>query len=204
MNLQSDKCVNDFSKSVYPANFDNSAFVSKNLKNTEYNRLTEDPCYINRREDDNAKRLKFYTTNHNDLINAQTERNNFFGINIENNLYTPSPENIDKYSNLVNGDKGGVMSQCKTRYNLPALPVQLPYRGQASRGDVDIEDSFRNYNELKKNSCLPKDTTFYNRSFYMFPGIETPDASKSVEAYVNGFRLGRNGDPTRFCDRFDC
>jgi hypothetical protein len=193
----------DLSAGLYPANFDDSSFTL--LSKNEFNRLSEDLCYKKTREQDNNKRLKFYTTNHADLANAQSERNNFFGIDIEQNLFVPNPENIDKLSGLRNGTLAGTMTNCRLRNEFGQLPLQMPFKGQVSRGDVCKEDSLRNYVEPKKNACLPKDTEYYKRHFSIFDDtlkIETPNALKSVERPELGFQLGRVGAPSRFDSKF--
>lgn len=190
-----------FSAQLYPANFDDNSF-NQYTKN-EYNRLSEDDCYKNRRDNDNNKRLKFYTTNYIDLANAQTTRNNFFGIDIEDNQFVPAPQVIDKYSSLVNGQDGNQLTNCKVRNGFGQLPVQLPFKGQGHHGDVCIEDTLRNYLDPKKQSCLPKETNFYNRSFEIFSNdIEVPMAIKSVETSDKGFYLGRVGLSSRFDHRY--
>jgi hypothetical protein len=190
----------NMSAGLYPANFDESSFnlLSKN----EFNRLSEDLCYKKTREQDNNKRLKFYTTNYADLANAQTERNNFFGIDIEQNLYVPNPQNIDKLSGLRNGTLAGTMTNCNLRNEYGQLPIQMPFRGQVSRGDVCTEDSLRNYIEPKNNACLPKDTEYYKRHFGIFDSIEVPNALNSVETPQSGFQLGRVGEASRFNSKF--
>ena len=62
---------------MYPANFDNSEFTK--YKNNEFNRLNEDLCYNQQKDQANNKKLKFVTTNHIDLLEAK-DKLNFFGI----------------------------------------------------------------------------------------------------------------------------
>lgn len=192
-----------FNAQLYPANFDDSAF--KQYTKNEFNKLSEDACYKIRREEDNKQRLKHFTTNFVDLANAQVTRNNFFGIDIQDNMFVPAPQVIDEYSSLVNSKNGGQLTNCKVRNGFGQLPIQAPYRGQAAHGDVDIEDSIRIYLEPKYNSCLPKDPEYQKRSFAIFDDsqrIETPDAQKSVENKDNGFEKGRVGLPSRFQAKF--
>jgi outer membrane protein assembly factor BamE (lipoprotein component of BamABCDE complex) len=187
---------------LYPANFDDSEFAKR--KNNEFNRLNEDLCYNQEKDKSNQKKLKFVTTNHIDLLEAK-EKQNFFGIGIRDQLFVPG-EQIDAYSSLINGESGSILTNCNVRNGFGQLPVPTtPYRGQVSRGDVLVEDLMRNNIEVRKNSCLPRDTFFHNRSFYIFDDkldIQTPQAIKSVETPQIGFELGRNGVPSRFMDRF--
>jgi hypothetical protein len=187
---------------LYPANFDDAEFTK--YKNNEFNRLNEDLCYNQQKDFSNNKKLKFVTTNHRDLIEAK-EKLNFFGMGIKDQLFVPG-DKIDTYSNLVNGHDGNQLTQCNVRNGFGQLPVPTtPYRGQLQHGDVVIEDSIRNILEVKKNSCLPRDSEFQKRSFTIFnnsQNIQEPQAIKSVETPAVGFALGRNGMATRFIDKF--
>lgn len=187
---------------MYPANFDNLEFTK--YKNNEFNRLNEDLCYNQQKDQANNKKLKFVTTNHIDLLEAK-DKLNFFGIGMRDQLFVPG-ENIDTYSSLLNGKDGQILTNCNVKNGFGQLPVPTtPYRGQLSRGDVLIEDSIRNNIEVKKNACLPREADFYNRSFTIFNDkldIQTPQAIKSVEGTQDGFELGRNGLPSRFLERY--
>jgi hypothetical protein len=190
------------SGSIYFGNFDDSSFAP--YENTDSTRLTSDPCAIQAKNLDNDKKLKYITTNHVDLIEAK-DKLNFFSIGLKDTLFVPT-EKVDTYSSLLNGSAGGELTNCKVRNGFGQLPIPtLPFRGQVSHGDVTIEDSIRNQNQLRKNSCLPRDTKFEQRSFSIFDeskGIETPQAIKSVEKREDGFAFGRMGASTRFIDRF--
>jgi len=169
----------------------------KKRPSQELNRVIDDPCAIQQRGVDNAKKLKFITTNHIDLINARNELN-FFGIGVRDQLFVPS-DSVDTYSSLLNGDRGSIITNCNVKYGLGQLPVPtLPSRHQLYHGDVTVEDSMRNEYQSNRNACLPRETEFYNRHFYVFDpskGIEVPDATKSVA----GPELGpRGGEPSRF------
>lgn len=186
---------------IYPANFDYSSF--EKYKMNEYNKLSEDDCYNQSKNNDNNKKLKFVTTNYIDLLEAN-EKLNFFGIASKNGVFVPG-EQIDTYSNLLNGKNGGTLTNCNVRNGFGQLPIlTTPYRGQSHHGNVIIEDSIRNFIQVKKNSCLPKDNQFQNRSFAIFDNtIEVPQAIKSVETPSVGFSSGRNGTNTRFDNKFE-
>lgn len=191
------------SASVYPANWSGSEF--EKYKQQEFNRQNEDLCYNQMRDSDNNKRLKFYTTNHADLLDSK-DKLNFFSIGVRDQLFVPS-EKIDDYSNLINSKNGGIITHGKYKQEFGQLPLStLPYRGQVSRGDVLIEDSkVRGWVNPKKNACLPRDPNFEQRSFAIFDDsqlIETPNAFKSVETPEIGFGLGRNGVPSRFINKY--
>lgn len=187
---------------LYPANFDDSEFAKR--RNNEFNRLNEDLCYNQQKDKANNKKLKFVTTNHIDLLEAK-EKLNFFGIGLRDHLFVPG-DRIDTYSSLLNGQGGQILTNCNVRTGFGQLPVPTtPYRGQVAHGDVLIEDSIRNNIEVRKNSCLPRESDFHNRSFSIFDDkldIHTPQAIKSVETPQIGFELGRNGMPSRFVDKF--
>ena len=186
----------------YFQNFDDARF--KDLAKNEFNRLIDDQCAIQARNNDNSKKLKFITTNHIDLIDAKSKLN-FFGIGMKDQLFVPS-ESIDNYSNLLNGSNGGTLTNCNVRNGFGQLPTPtLPYKGQAQHGDVVVEDNIRNYIEVRKNACLPRESNFEQRSFTIFNqavGVELPQAEKSVETPQAGFQFGRLGMGTRYTDRF--
>lgn len=188
---------------LYPANFNDSTFLK--YQKMEYNNLKEDECYNQLKEGDNQVRLKYYTNNFADLIRGQAVKDNFFGMTKEDNMWVPSPSVIDKYSNLVNGKNGLELTNPRIKNEFGMLPIQAPYMGQSSRGDVDIEDNIRNYIQVKKHSCLPYDNNFEQRSFAIFDenqNIEVPKPMKSVETPENGFKNGQVGTNTRFDNRF--
>lgn len=194
---------NPVSSQLYPANFDDSSF--NKFKTNEFNRLNSDACYNQQKDVSNNKKLKFVTTNFKDLIDAK-EKLNFFGIGMRDQLFVPS-DKIDTYSNLLNGQNGDVLTNCKVKNGFGQLPMPtMPYRGQLHHGDVTIEDSMREIQEVNKKSILPRDNNFQTRSFAIFTptlDIPIPQAVQSVETPQIGFQLGRNGDPTRFSQKYD-
>jgi hypothetical protein len=191
------------SVSVYPANWSGGSEFEK-YKMTEFNRQNNDLCYNQRKDFDNAKKMKYMTWNGVDLLKAR-ENYNFFGISVQDHLTVPG-EKIDNWSELLNGKNGGELTNCNTKYGFGQLPYPTtPYSGQIAHGDVITEDKIRNNIEVKKRSCLPIDKNFYTRSFTIFDdklNIETPQALKSVEMPSNGFELGRNGISTRFTNKY--
>ena len=179
--------------SVYPINFNGSDFEKQKMN--EFNRLNEDACYNELKDFGNEKQIKFYTTNFADLLNAQKEKN-FFGMTMKEGVFVPG-DKIDTYSSLLNGE----LTNCNVKHTFGQLPIPTtPYQGQLQHGDIYTEDTFRNNVEPKKNSCLAKDTKYYNRSFSIFdsPLIEEPMAMNSVETLQKGFNMGRQGMSTRF------
>jgi hypothetical protein len=179
-------------------------YNNSNLVNTEFekvnfrenNRTLDDPCAIQQRDGDNGKKLKYMTTTFRELVEAK-DNLNFFGMTMKDQLFVPS-EQVDKYSEMLNGKGGNLLTQCNTKNGFGQLPFPtMPSKYQLSRGDVQIEDSMRNLTEVNKNSCNPRDTLYYNRYFYIFDdkqGIDTPNALKSVEPD----NFTRGGVDTRF------
>jgi hypothetical protein len=186
----------------YFSNFDDEKF--KSLQKNEMNKLSDDDCYIKSRNNDNSKKLKFITTNHIDLIENK-DKLNFFGYSIKDQLFVPG-EKMDTYSNLLNGQHGGQLTNCNVRNGFGQFPQMSNYRGQLFHGNVTIEDNLQKSSDtVKKTACLPKGINFYNRSFNIFDeaqGIDVPNAIKSVEMPSNGFALGRSGMNSRFDKRF--
>jgi hypothetical protein len=163
----------------------------------EMNRTIDDPCAMQVRKSENNKKFKFVTTNHLDLLNAKSDLN-FFGMTVKHHLFVPS-EKVEDYSKLRNGESGGKLTNINVRHGFGQLPLPtLPSRYQQYHGDITIEDSMRNLLNVKKNSCNPREDTYYDRSFDLFDdklGIETPDPTKSIVFGTRG------GVSTRFLPR---
>jgi len=163
---------------TYFSNFDNSSFNVN--KPREFNKLIDDGCDIQQRNYSNDKKLKFVTTTYRDLIDAK-KKLNYFGVDIKDQLFTPDYL-MDDESKLWLGVTGGRLTNCNVRHEFGELPLPtMPSRYQLYHGDVSTEDNIRNYYEPNKNSCNPRDSEYYKRSFYLFEGIEVPEAMKSVE-----------------------
>ena len=138
----------------YGSNFNDTDFHK--FKAAEFNKTIDDPCALQQRANDNTKKLKFVTTNHIDLLEAK-DRNNFFGIGVRDQLFVPG-EKIDDYSSLLNGGSGHALTNCNVKNGFGQLPMPtVPSRYQLFHGDVDTEDKLRNYYEVNKNSCNPRE-----------------------------------------------
>ena len=184
------------SSSIYSANFDDEVF--KKYVPLENNRGIYDDCAEQRRNLDNNKKLKFVTTNHADLLNAQEEKN-FFGIAVRDQLFVPS-DKINSYSELLNGKEGNKLTNPNIKTDLGQLPLTtMPYKGQVAHGNVDIENAVRPVLNINKYSCIPKVSDYYKKSFQIFEGTgaETPNPINSVEYSEKGFAKGRGGINTR-------
>ena len=173
----------------YFSNFDDSNFNKQ--KPREFNKLKDDPCDIAQRNAGNDKALKFVTTSFRDLADAKTKMN-YFGIDIKDQLFTPDYL-MDEDSKLRLGVTGGQLTNQNARHELGGLPLPtMPSRFQLYHGDVGIEDTMRNYIGQNKKSCNPQNYNFHDRSFYMFEGLEKPDATKSIEEKI------RCGESSRY------
>lgn len=183
----------------YFSNFDNTSFDKE--KPREFNRLRDDPCDIKQRNYSNEKTLKFTTTTFRDLHDSNRVKNHF-AIGIDDQLFVPT-KYIDTYSNLLNGNSGNIMTNCNNRSELGELPLPtMPSRYQLFHGNVDIEDKMRNMIDINKTSSNPRDTMYYNRSFYLFNEcVDKPNPLDSVEEkircgvstrYPNGIKQGKN------------
>jgi len=177
---------------LYNSNFDKSDFQETNFR--EFNKTIDDPCAQQQRQEDNEKKLKFVTTNFRDLIEAKDSLN-FYGMTVKDSLFVPA-DKMDQDSSLRQGEIGGILTNCNTKNGFGALPLPtMPSRFQMYHGDVEIENSMRNITESNRKSCNPKDNEFFNRSFYIFNNIESPNPLKSVETDAFG---PRGGASTRF------
>ena len=158
------------------------------------NKLIDDPCNISQRNENNNKKIKYVTTNFRDLLEAK-EKLNFFGMTSKDKLFVPAEE-MDRDSKLRHGQNGNILTQCNIRQGFGALPMPTaPSRYQLYHGDVETEDKIRLNFQDNKKSVLPRDNTYYNRSFYIFDdklGIEVPKPEKFVE------KINRVGLSTRF------
>jgi hypothetical protein len=178
---------------LYNSNFDDSEFKSSRR---EFNKTIDDPCAIQQRGYDNTKKLKYITTNHVDLLEAKNKQN-FYGMTIKDQLFVPS-EQMNEYSQLILGEKGNIMTNCNVKNEYGQLPFPtMPSRYQLFHGDVVVEDSMRNKLQSNRKACNPKDSKYYERSFYIFDNktVEEPIPINSVESHDFG---PRGGQGTRF------
>ena len=137
--------------------------------------MKDDTCFSKTQQNDNDSKLKYITTSFTDLINAKKDFN-FFGIDIKDKLFVPS-DKIDQESSL----KYTNTPICHNRDEFKGLPMAtLPARYQGFHGDTTTEYAMGNYIECKRNSCVPKDTDFYKRSFYIFDENNVPKAENSL------------------------
>ena len=138
------------------------------------------------------KKLKFITTNFRDLLDGKDVLN-FYGMASRDQLFVPA-DKIDTYSLLRQGESGNIITNCNIKNEYGQLPFPtMPAKYQLFHGDVGVEDYLQMSNvETQRKACNPNESDFYERSFYIFDGIEKPDPTKSVEQF------NRAGITTRF------
>ena len=161
-------------------------------------RLQDDSCEQQKRGSEDTSKLKYITTNHLDLIEGHSY--NWFGIGIRDQLFVPS-ENMDGDSIL----RYAPLTNCRIKDNYGQLPIPtLPSLHNAHAQDTDKESKMLwPLHDKGQKVCNPRDTDFFNRSFYLFPtelrepgGELKHEAIKSVQQ-TNDYRQGIS---TRFLD----
>lgn len=136
----------------------------------DLNRLKDDKCYKDIKIKSDNHKLRYYTTSFSDLLDAQINKDNFFGLTIKNELFVPTSK-IDIYSDLINGENGMKLTNqytkrgTNTSYPLPTIPGKY----QTAHGDIDIEDNLRmvNINKYQK-SCITIECNHNERTFQLF------------------------------------
>ena len=78
----------------YFSNFDDTKF--KDVQKNEFNRTSDDECFIKSRNNENSKKLKFITTNHIDLLENK-DKLNFFGTASLTNMLDKMSTNQSLY-----------------------------------------------------------------------------------------------------------
>lgn len=151
-------------------------------------RQQDDACEQQKRNEEDGTKLKYVTTNYIDLLNGHKQ--NWFGIALRDQLFTPA-ENMDGDSKL----RYSPLTNCKVRNNFGQLPIPtLPALNNSRAQDTDIESMYMwPIHNREEKSCNPRDTQYYDRSFYVFPEMKH-EAIKSVQT---GSHL-RQGISTRF------
>jgi hypothetical protein len=183
-------------------NYSNFSYIKNNeIKSKQ---TPQNNCYIISQKDDNSARLKYYTTNHVDLLTAK-DKLNAFAIDYRDTLFAPLAKDIDIDSNLTQSK----LTRCKVKHGFGQLPLIIQQKHQLSHNNEKLSEEdkmrFLDYsNNMKKKTCIPRDSDFHNRFFYLFDdskNIEKPDALKSVELPENMWQNLRCGRPTRFDKR---
>ena len=176
--------------------------MSDNTFNSEYKstfsftptrnltRLADDECEQQKRNTEDRTKMKYFTTNHIDLLEGHTQ--NWFGISMRDQLFTPA-ENMDGDSNL----RYAPLTNCKVKNNYGQLPIPtLPALYNAHVQDTDKQAEFIwPLHNRERGECQPRDANFHNRSWYIFPEMKH-QAIKSVQS-SNDYRQGTS---TRFVD----
>jgi len=147
--------------------------------------LQSDGCdysSFSRRERESVKPMKYYTQNFFDEQIVQ-DRGIFFR------------DGIDVPACAVGASSGlriGKMTNVNLPQDLPALPLPTAASYAHGQGPVPAEDKIRPGSLRGKNASQPRDTSFYNRSFYIFdtmPCAPNQDATYVVQK-SNGYYMG--------------
>lgn len=155
-------------------------------------RQQDDECEQQQRNKEDMTKMKYFMTNHVDLLNGHNH--NFFGIGLRDQLFTPA-ENMDGDSYL----RHAPLTNCRVRNNFGQLPLPtLPSLANSRAQDTDLESKYIwPLHNRERKECNPRETTFYDRSFYVFPEeMYKHEAIKSVQK-SNDYRQGVS---TRFMD----
>ena len=145
--------------------FDNSQF-------REFNRMSDDSCYISQKAAGNQKRLKYMTTNVTEDAQFVTEgKVNFMGV--------PALMSAAEFSPQVDTDlKFSAMTQCKGRDDPKTFPLNGPYF-TSTGPTVDLGG----LPSRERGACNVKPTDFQERVYTPFINIEVPDPMKSVYSF---------------------
>lgn len=115
--------------------------------------------------------LKYMTTTTRDF---DLKKSNFFSISARGSLFTPS-ELVDTDTLLTHSS---VNFQVKS--GIGALPLATLPAGYTFK-DVDAENTVRTFSrESSRNSCLERESSFFNRHFEIFGTIPAPVPVNSV------------------------
>ena len=138
--------------------------------NREFTSLKYDYCQMKEQEKRAQKPLKYYTTDFKNLENDSKDLNSFdnkSGQLISNLNFDLSNDEL-RYQQ-VKFDK-----TCRELGELP-FPT-LPFRGNLNFGDIENENKVRFplYENDRRNSVLPRDNEYYNRSFDLFDKEDQP------------------------------
>lgn len=146
-------------------------FISEN-QFREFNRMSDDSCYISQKVAGNQKRLKYMTTNVSQDAQFVTEgKVNFLGV--------PAQMSAAEFSPQVDTDlKFAAATQCKGRDDPKTFPLNGPYfTSTGPTADLSGLPS------RERGACNVKPTEFQDRIYTPFINIEVPDPMKSVYAF---------------------
>lgn len=141
---------------------------------------------LTRDEKQSMKSLKYYTQNFYDK-NIILNR----GINFNDGFGVPGC-NIDKSTTYRNSQ----LTNAKCIQELPPFPMATTANFSKGQGNTLIEDSLRPQNIRVHNSCQPRETNYYNRSFTIFDNlpIKPNGCVDNVVQSSYGYYMG---EPTR-------
>ncbi len=148
--------------------------------------LISDPCNLTRDEIESTKQLKYYTRNFFDENIVQNR-----GIFFNDGFGIPSCE-IDHSTTA----RLGTVTNKNLIQNLPSLPLPTTASFSKGQGSVTIEDKLRPGAERQRKQCNPRDTEYYNRSFYIFDNLPIKP-NECVDNVVQKGPMYRQGVSTR-------
>ncbi len=150
--------------------------------------LENEPCNLDKDEQQSTKSLKYYTQNFFDKEIIQN-RGVFFHSGFNS---VPPPCKIDDDTSA----RFGKMTNINLVQNLPALPLPTTASYYKGQGPVQVEDYIRPQHDRSLKQCNPKDSEFYNRSFYIFDSLPVKP-NECWENYVQTGPSYRQGVDTR-------
>lgn len=139
--------------------------------------LTDDPCYLQTKNNSNVTSYKYMTTSFDDLIKNKEIGN----YSIRHELTSPS-DFIDIHSELLESKITNCLAYRGTDNQLPVSTIPAKY--QLFHGTPEMEDQLRAKDLKQKKSCANVLFNKTARTFAIFDdvnGIETPEPVKAVE-----------------------
>lgn len=140
----------------------------------EFNRLSDDSCYISQKDAGNQKKLKYMTTNisaEGDAKFVTEGKIDFMGVPAVLSAADFSPE-------LDTSLKFAALTQCKGRQDIDAFPLNGPYY-TSSGPNVDL----RGAPSRERGACIPVATEYQDRVYTPFLAAEVPEPIRSVYTF---------------------
>lgn len=170
-------------------------------KQNELTKLSEDSCYIDRRDHDSRKPFKWRTYQHRPF-GCKVESTGYPGQFYWDG-YAPGGCNVDEESR-VNRNPGYQATNLNVHQELPTLPINLPrIRGYFS---ADTESSLRSEATFNNKQCTStSEKSFIDKTFQMFDHLcYNPQETKYIipedsfnKCFPNAKFYSRGGSDTR-------
>lgn len=146
--------------------------------------IGDDHCNVKTSEYESTKPMKYYLQ---DFRTAPTELTR--GLLWQDGFGIPRTD-INSDTSL----RQGKITNMNVSVSLGALPLPTLPSMLYGQGNTELEDKLRGYDYRVRKSVSPTDTTFYNRSFYIFDGLPTAPMS-CTDNYVqksNDYYMGQS------------